>query len=183
MAWKRIEAVAPPGVDFCLPADLSKEDRELLRRAFLIRGNAYAPYSHYLVGAAVRSAKSGVYVGCNAEVCSYSQTTHAEQSAFARMIAYEGPAARVASVAIVAAHEREHPPNPMYVADWTGWPDVGKVNDLSWASIPCGHCLQTLSERNIGPAVRLIGYHPTGIVSVTTLGEALPFALSPEHIE
>lgn len=168
--------------DFMIPPEMELEDRELLRRAYLIRGNAYAPYSCFRVGAAVRSASGKIYVGCNVEVCSYSQTTHAEQSAVSRMVACEGPKARVVAVAVVAAQGGERPPDPNCAADWTGWPNLDEVNDLSWASAPCGHCLQTLNEFRIGPKVRLIGYHPSGVVSIVALGDALPFAFVPEDI-
>jgi hypothetical protein len=98
------------------------------------------------------------------------------------MVAREGKDAKIKQLAIVAAHEREQLPNPMGCSkDWDGWPSMDDV-DLSWASVPCGHCLVILTEYAAASDIRLIGYHPSGVVSITTLKEAIPFAFGPDHI-
>ncbi|OHA49490.1 MAG: hypothetical protein A2991_00505 [Candidatus Terrybacteria bacterium RIFCSPLOWO2_01_FULL_58_14] len=60
-----------------LPNDL----RELVDMARHMREQAYAPYSHYHVGAAVRGLSGKIYGGANVEAVIYTGTTHAEQQA------------------------------------------------------------------------------------------------------
>ena len=59
----------------------------LVEAALAVRARAYAPYSHYAVGAAVESSSGRVYVGCNVENSSYGATICAERSAIAQMVA------------------------------------------------------------------------------------------------
>ena len=68
--------------------DLSEKERSLVDAAFLARKNAYAPYSKYLVGAAVLTEQGNIYSGCNVERVTYSQTTHAERNAVDTMISH-----------------------------------------------------------------------------------------------
>jgi cytidine deaminase len=79
---------------------------------------AYAPYSHFRVGAAVRSSSGAVYVGCNIENASYGATVCAE---------------RVAIAAMVAAGDRT-------------WTEIAIVSDADPPATPCGMCLQVLVE-------------------------------------
>jgi len=80
--------------------------------------SAYAPYSNYRVGAAIRSASGHVYTGCNVESASYGATVCAERSAIAQM---------------VAAGEREIASVAVFV-------------DAPEPATPCGICRQTLVE-------------------------------------
>ena len=52
-----------------------------------MQANAHAPYSHFLVGAALRTPSGQVYVGCNVENSSYPEGTCAEAGAIAAMAA------------------------------------------------------------------------------------------------
>lgn len=58
----------------------------MFQAAKAVRLNAYAPYSNYKVGAAVRSGNQ-VYAGCNVENVSYGATICAERNAVAQMVA------------------------------------------------------------------------------------------------
>jgi cytidine deaminase len=63
---------------------------ELIRQAIEVRKRAYAPYSKFLVGAAVRTASGKTFLGCNVENASYGLAVCAERSAvFAAITAGE----------------------------------------------------------------------------------------------
>jgi cytidine deaminase len=89
---------------------------ELLEAAAAVRERAYAPYSDFAVGAAVRGDDGRVYVGANVENTSYGLSLCAERAAVAAAVA--GGATEILAVAVVA-----DPPVP-----------------------PCGACLQVLTE-------------------------------------
>lgn len=56
-------------------------DRELYEAACQAREKAYAPYSHFAVGAAVRAADGRIFTGCNIENASYGLSLCAERCA------------------------------------------------------------------------------------------------------
>ncbi len=93
---------------------------ELRRRLIAIaqeaRLKAYAPYSHYQVGAALLAEDGTIYTGCNVENVTYGATVCAERTAVVKAVS-EG-ARRFEAIAIVT------------------------VNGGS----PCGICRQTLFE-------------------------------------
>lgn len=90
---------------------------EAARKAAL---QAYAPYSHFRVGAALQLSNGEVVTGANVENASFGLTICAERSALVRAVAEFGPEIRVSMVA------------------------VANLNDA--ASPPCGACRQMLSE-------------------------------------
>ena len=61
-------------------------DRELLNMAFDAMENAYAPYSGLRVGAALECADGSVFLGCNVENASFSDTICAERTAMVKAI-------------------------------------------------------------------------------------------------
>lgn len=92
--------------------------------ALAVRKNAYAPYSGFQVGAALRCTDGSIFTGCNVENASYSMTICAERSAIIQAIAAGNPSFR--SIAI-----------------------VGGKTDEEAKTIPCppcGACLQVLAE-------------------------------------
>ena len=94
----------------------------LCRLAVAATKNAYAPYSDFCVGAAILADSGKVYTGCNVENASFSVTNCAE---------------RTALFSAVAAGERSF--SALAVAG-------GKNGVIDGVCLPCGVCLQALSE-------------------------------------
>ena len=67
--------------------DLSEDNRaRLIAGAQQVRQRAYAPYSHYLVGAALLASNGNIFLGCNVENGAYSPTCCAERVAVFKAI-------------------------------------------------------------------------------------------------
>ena len=80
----------------------------LLAAATAVRENAYAPYSRFKVGAALRAVSGAVYAGCNVENVAYPEGTCAEAGAIAAMIAAGDT--RIAEVLVIADSPDPVPP-------------------------------------------------------------------------
>ncbi|MBR4422253.1 MAG: cytidine deaminase [Erysipelotrichaceae bacterium] len=61
-------------------------NEELIRKAFEARERAYAPYSHWKVGAALLCEDGQVFLGCNIENSGFTATVCAERCAFFKAI-------------------------------------------------------------------------------------------------
>ncbi len=96
---------------------------ELLKCAHEARKNAYTPYSHFAVGAAIMCSDGSIYSGCNIENAAYSPTCCAERVAIFKAVS-EGKREFFA-IAVVGADEGEAANEPCY---------------------PCGVCRQVMAE-------------------------------------
>ncbi|HEY1099558.1 MAG TPA: cytidine deaminase [Myxococcota bacterium] len=123
-------------------------DRDLAERALSARQRAYAPYSNFLVGAALRTDDGTVIEGCNVENASYGLCVCAERNAVVAAVARGHR--HFSSIAIATAAS---PPAP-----------------------PCGMCRQVLAEFLAGPAddLRITLLNDKGEVSVTSLRAIFP---------
>jgi cytidine deaminase len=81
---------------------LTPEDRELLRAAKQALAKAFARYSSFKVGAAVRTRSGNVYLGCNVENVSHPVGTCAERNVVAAAVLAEGPKTEIIAIAIAA---------------------------------------------------------------------------------
>jgi len=97
--------------------------RALLDAAHAARENAYAPYSKFLVGAAIATRDGRVFTGCNIENASYGGTLCAERVALGAAVA--SGEREFAAIAIVGGRAGARASAPCF---------------------PCGICRQTLSE-------------------------------------
>ena len=73
---------------------------DLLKAARDVRMRAWAPYSRFKVGAALRAESGAVYTGCNVENVAYPEGTCAEAGAIAAMVA--GGDTRIAEITVIA---------------------------------------------------------------------------------
>jgi homotetrameric cytidine deaminase len=118
------------------------------------RSHAYAPYSHFTVGAAVETADGRRFTGANIENASYGLTICAERTAvFAAVLAGASP---IAAVAVTGPDGVTTP--------------------------PCGACRQVLAEFG-APDVPLTYARADGGWSDTTLGDLLPAAFEPASLD
>ncbi len=101
-------------------APTAAQHKALLEAAQTVAQNAYAPYSHFRVGAAILLDNDAIVPGCNVENASFRLTTCAEQAAVAAAVAQHGPRMRIRAIVIQ------------------------NLNDAPCH--PCGACLQTLLE-------------------------------------
>ena len=128
-------------------------DRELLALARAAAGRAYAPYSGFPVGAALRTVDGHRYAGANVENAAYPQGQCAEASALGALVAGGGG---VIAEIVVAAPSRE-------------------------LVTPCGGCRQRLREF-AGADVPVHLADLERVRRTTTLGELLPLSFGPGHV-
>ena len=83
-------------------------EKELVEAAQKVRERAYAPYSNFKVGAALRTKSGKIYTGCNVESASYGLTVCAERVAIWKAVS-EGENEFV-EIAVVAGTEELTPP-------------------------------------------------------------------------
>ncbi len=132
-------------------ADVAVE--ELIEEARRAQAKAYARYSGYTVGAAIRAASGNIYAGCNVENASYPLSQCAEANAVAAMVL--GGDREIAAVAVV------------------GPGDV--------LCTPCGGCRQAMAEfGNADVPIHICG--PTGEAVEESLGSLIPHAFGPENL-
>ena len=126
-----------------LPADVAGM---LLARAREARANAYVPYSHFPVGAALLAESGEVFTGCNVENASFGLTNCAERVAIGKAVSEGARGFRAVAV-------------------------VGPQDDAPCA--PCGACRQVLYE--FGPDMVVVMPRGDGYTA-TSMREVLPGA-------
>ena len=148
--------------------------KPIFQKAYNTMLNAQVPYSKYRVGVAVQGSQ-GIYAGCNVERATYTQTSHAEQSAVDALVASEGSGAIILKLAGVSASASDSkfkwPP---------GAPDLSFSPSFKSAGSPCGHCLQIIWEncRN-NPRVQIAWLLANGWVSISTIDDLYPCRFGP----
>ena|ERR1700677_1231240 len=107
---------------------------EMLRLAEAARLNAYAPYSHFYVGACIFTAQGKYHVGCNVENAAYPMGQCAEATALGNMVV--AGEQKILAVLVTA--------------------------DTEIGVSPCGGCLQKMSEF-ILPETEVISANGAGV--------------------
>ncbi len=126
----------------------------LLEAATAVRENAYAPYSRFKVGAAIRAASGRIYTGCNVENVAYPEGTCAEAGAIAAMVA--AGETRITEALVIADSPEPVP--------------------------PCGGCRQKLAEF-AGQDVRVTLSTTDGKASILTVADLLPGVFTAAHMD
>ncbi len=122
---------------------------ELVAAAVEARERAYAPYSRFRVGAALRSTSGEIVSGCNVENAAYGLSVCAERTAIGNAIT--GGIGAFDALAV--------------------------VSDASPPAPPCGQCLQTLAE--FAEDLEIVIANPGGESLQVRLSELLPFRFKP----
>jgi cytidine deaminase len=125
----------------------------LLQAATDVRHNAYAPYSRFKVGAAIRAASGAVYTGVNVENVAYPEGTCAEAGAIAAMVAAGETV--IAEVCVIADS-----PDPVP---------------------PCGGCRQKIAEF-AAPEVVVTLCTTDGKSRSMTVADLLPGVFTAAHM-
>ena len=124
-------------------------DDELIAHASAARERAYAPYSHFRVGAAVLARDGRVFGGCNVENASYGLCNCAERTAlFAAIAAGLTPG---------------------------GFERLAVIGDTAGPIAPCGACRQVIVELG-GPGLPVLMTNLAGDRLTRTAAELLPGA-------
>jgi cytidine deaminase len=122
--------------------------REAAMRAL---DNAYAPYSNFRVGAALRTSDGTVVTGCNMENSAYGLAICAETLAVASAVSQ----------------------------GLTEFDEIAIATDDTEPTPPCGACRQVLNE--FAPSIRISSYTRDGQEASWTLDELLPHAFVLNH--
>lgn len=127
--------------------------KELFDAAKAAQARAYAPYSRFRVGAAIRGASGRIHAGCNVENAAYPVGTCAEAGALTAMI----------------------------LAGDRTLSDIVVLGEGEVLCTPCGACRQRLREFG-GDTLAIHVAGPEGIRRRFTLAELLPHSFGPDNL-
>ncbi|MBI1933923.1 MAG: cytidine deaminase [Ignavibacteriales bacterium] len=126
---------------------------ELIQLANEAKLKAYAPYSHFRVGAALLSESGEIYTGVNVENASYGLTNCAERTAVFKAVS-EGE---------------------------TKFKTIAITSDSDDFISPCGACRQVLIEI-CGKNLEVILTNKNNEIRILTMEELLPFSFNKESL-
>jgi len=129
-----------PGIDAATSETLQRAAGEAAE-------HAYAPYSHFRVGAALLFDDGFIATGCNVENVSYGLTMCAERSALFRAVSQRGAGHKIVAIAVTNLNNAPSP--------------------------PCGACRQVLSEFVAPDAV--VFFPGDGGLETRRFSELFPF--------
>ena len=136
------------------------KNEELIQEAKKAREHAYAPYSHFQVGAALLTKTGKIYTGCNIENAAYTPTNCAERTAFFKAVS-EGER-EFEAIAIVGG---------------------GKDTEALEFCPPCGVCRQVMMEFCEPSEFQIILGRSKEEYKIYTLEELLPLGFGPAQLQ
>lgn len=134
-------------------------NEELILEAKKAREHAYAPYSHYRVGAALVTKNGKIYYGCNIENAAYTPSNCAERTAFFKAI-YDGER-EFEKIAIVGGAEG---------------------SDADELCAPCGVCRQVMMEFCNPQKFQIILANGKDKPLQLTLKDLFPYGFGPDNL-
>ncbi|PKL48945.1 MAG: cytidine deaminase [Candidatus Riflebacteria bacterium HGW-Riflebacteria-2] len=129
------------------------KEKELINQAIAASKKAYAPYSNFLVGAALLLENGEIIQGCNIENASFGLTNCAERTAL--------------FTAIAAGHKR--------------FKKLAIYVDRPAFTAPCGACRQVIHE--LAPGIEIMLVNNRGEIKRTSDQELLPFSFGSADLE
>ena len=133
---------------------------DLLKEAKAARERAYAPYSKFMVGAALLTKSGKIYHGCNIENAAYSPTNCGERTAFFRAV-YEGER-EFDRIAVLGAPEGVEPNTP---------------------AGPCGVCRQVMMEFCDPETFVIVMPDGKGGALEVLLKDLVPYGFGPDNLK
>ena len=143
--------------------EMSKEDARLLNEARAVTKNAYAPYSHFRVGATAKLENGQIVSGTNQENASYPVGICAERVLLSTASSLYP---NVAIDTLAVSYDNENGPSDRPIS-------------------PCGICRQSLQEfeQRTGRHIRLImGGQKGKVYIIPQASLLLPFAFTPDEL-
>lgn len=116
--------------------------------------HAYAPYSHFKVGAALRTRSGAIFAGCNVENAAYP----------------EGGCAETGAISAMALAGERHIEEMLVIGEGEG------------LCAPCGGCRQRIREFAC-PHTPIHIAGPDGLRLTLSLAELLPYSFGPDHLK
>lgn len=142
--------------------ELSPQDQELIRAAIEATKNAYANYSRFYVGAALRLENGKIVIGANQENAAFPSGLCAERTAvFAAQANY--PDSPIETLAIAGRNEKGVLPNPI---------------------TPCGACRQVILEieDRYKKPIKILLYGTQKIYCVRSVKDLLPLSFVDDNM-
>lgn len=142
--------------------ELESSDRELLKSAMEASLKAYAPYSRFMVGAAVRLASGIIVRGSNVENAAFPSGICAERNALSNASSNH-PGDYPVALAIAAKSEGSLTSEPVS---------------------PCGNCRQVIAEEELrsGKSIRVILKSKNKFQIIERGGDLLPLQFSRDNL-
>ena len=135
------------------------EKKELIKQAIAAMQTAYAPYSHFRVGAALLTRSGRIYRGGNIENAAYTPTNCAERTAFFKAVS-EGER-EFAAICVVG----------------------GKNGVLTDYAAPCGVCRQVMMEFCDPESFLILLAMDENTYQEYTLKQLLPEGFGPKNLQ
>lgn len=150
-------------VDVLAPTELTAEEMQAMQLAQEAANDAYAPYSNFLVGAALLLEDGTLFKGSNQENAAYPSGLCAERTALFAKSAYH-PHTKIKLIAVTARRRSEQ---------------------HHLAAMPCGACRQVMAEyefKQKEPIPVLLQAADGQFHRFNSVSDLLPLQFNPDHL-